>query len=77
MHTEVAEWRTEDTRSTSRDSMYVIVYNSRDPMDGMDAEKKKHAQQDGYCRTIQFVRYDMFMNWCTLVVTSVDTDIQV
>ena len=77
MHTELAEWRSKDTRSTSNDPMYVMIYNSRDRMDGMAAELKNHAQQDGYCRTIQFVRYEMFMNWCTLFLTCVHTDMQV
>jgi hypothetical protein len=57
--------------------MYVMVYNGKDAMDGLAAEKALYAQEDGYCRTIQFVRYDMFMNWCLLLVTCVNSCVQV
>jgi len=39
-------------------SIYVMIYDSK-----AELAKKQYRQEDGYCRTMYFVRSDDFMNW--------------
>ena len=75
MRPETATWRDKPKETTSNDPLYVMMYNSQDVMNGLATDLKMYSQLDGYCRTTQFVRYDIFMNWCALIITDMPKDL--
>jgi hypothetical protein len=61
VYVETAEWRDKSMEATSTDPLYVMVYNTHDPLDGMPESQDRFQQADGHCKTIAFVRWDVFM----------------
>jgi len=58
--TETAEWKRNENRATFMDTMYVMVYDTKN---SMPPGHGHYVQEDGFGRTIMFVRSDDFMNW--------------
>jgi hypothetical protein len=47
--------------ATSTDPLYVMVYNTHDLLEGNPAAQARFRQADGHCKTMGFVRWDVFM----------------
>ena len=56
----MAQWdrRRADTQESVMSSIYVLIYDSKAVL-----RKKEFCQEDGFSRTMYFVRSDDFMNW--------------
>tara|TARA_R110001592_G_scaffold25888_7_gene97811 strand:+ start:533 stop:1018 length:486 start_codon:yes stop_codon:yes gene_type:complete len=58
---EAAEWGSPKTQESAMASMYVMVYNTATELN--TETYKDYIQQDGFAKTMMFVRTDDFFNW--------------
>lgn len=61
MYSETARWHKQEAAATYTDTMYVILYNTK--AEPLDEYVEDFKQEDGFARTIMFVRSDDFVNW--------------
>jgi hypothetical protein len=61
--TETADWIGKSSGAMAMDPMYVMVYDSKSVVKTVATQGDEFLQEDGYSRTIMFVRFEDFMNW--------------
>jgi hypothetical protein len=59
---ETADWGLKADSPMCVDPMYVLVYDTQAALPGKKNGDYKH--KDGYAKTMRFVRFDDFANWC-------------